>query len=226
MGGILELASQQAIPTYEVSDLKHSSATALLAGIDLIVVACFPFILPKGWLDAPRLGCLNLHPSMLPAYRGPQPLFWQLRAGEQNTGITLHFMEQTADTGDIAAQAHVRLPDGISESEVDTLLANKGAALLVELLRDPENIPRSPQDEKIATYQPAPAPEDYVLSTSWNVRKAYNFIQGVRERGGVVIKSKEGVRYQVSGAQEFAEGQWADEDGWIGFADGSVKITK
>ena len=68
--------------------------------------------LPASLLRVPRWGCLNVHPSLLPQYRGPYPLFWQARHGNRNFGVTIHCMDERFDTGDIAAQAEVELPDG------------------------------------------------------------------------------------------------------------------
>ncbi len=98
------------------------------------MVACFSFVLPPALLQAPRLGCYNLHPSLLPGYRGPAPLFWQRRLGEEQTGVTLHRMTPAVDAGEIVAQVGVPLPDGSSAAQADALTAQVGAGLMLHML--------------------------------------------------------------------------------------------
>ncbi len=142
-------AAAHGIPVYTVGSLRDPAALAALRGLrpDLIMVACFPRLLPQSWLDAPTLGGLNLHPSLLPAYRGPTPLREQLSAREQHTGVTLHWMDTGADTGDIVAQARVPFPTGITEPEAERLTASAGAKLLLDALARYPNIPRTPQED-------------------------------------------------------------------------------
>ena len=103
---ISHVAWEHSIPVWEVGSLSDARTLELLADLqpDLIAVACFPYIFPSALLQLPRYGCLNLHPSLLPAYRGPLPLFWMARQGERQAGVTLHFLDEGLDTGDIVAQ--------------------------------------------------------------------------------------------------------------------------
>jgi methionyl-tRNA formyltransferase len=142
------LAAGAGIPILEVGSLKDPRAFDALDSLapDLICAACFPRLLPGRWLDRPRFGCLNLHPSLLPAYRGRDPLVDQFKAGERHTGVTLHFMDEGVDTGDIVSQAEVPFPDGITLSEAESLTAQAGAQLLLEALRLLPNLPRRPQE--------------------------------------------------------------------------------
>ncbi|MEZ4558302.1 MAG: formyltransferase family protein [Caldilineaceae bacterium] len=108
------LAWQRAIPVWRVGDVRHAATAQILAAqqADVACVACFPRLLPPSLLAVPRHGFLNMHPSLLPAYRGPAPLFWQLRDGVAKTGVTIHWMDASFDTGALAAQAPVTLPNG------------------------------------------------------------------------------------------------------------------
>ena len=106
-GGIVQLAWERQIPVWEVSRMSDPATVSTLAAYqpDLICVACFSLRIASSILDIPRLGSLNVHPSLLPAHRGPVPLFWAFRQGLQQTGVTIHLMDEGMDTGDILAQS-------------------------------------------------------------------------------------------------------------------------
>jgi methionyl-tRNA formyltransferase len=130
--------------------------------------------------------CLNVHPSVLPAYRGPTPLFWQFREGEHETGVTLHVIEEKLDAGDIVAQSVMPLPAGAHFPEVNATLAEMGAALVVELLQRMAAgvaVPRTTQDEALASYQPFPKEKDFRFDTHFTAERAFRFIRGTREWG-------------------------------------------
>ncbi len=103
---ILEIAFERQIPVWEVSGLARPEAVALLKDYqpDAICVACFSQRIPEPILRIPRFGCLNVHPSLLPANRGPEPLFWTFREGNRQTGVTIHLMDRGMDTGPVLAQ--------------------------------------------------------------------------------------------------------------------------
>src|SRR5216684_2691142 len=125
---ILELAWEQDIPVWEVRQLSDPETLRVLATYhpDMICVACFSKHIPHGILDIPPLGCLNVHPSLLPANRGPEPLFWAFRQGSRKTGVSIHFMNEGMDTGDILAQASIDIPVGISYAELEQQCAIRG----------------------------------------------------------------------------------------------------
>jgi methionyl-tRNA formyltransferase len=228
---IIHLAWENAIPVFAVARPDDESLVGLKdLRPNLLCVACFPRLLPPGWLACPPLGCLNLHPSLLPAYRGPAPLFWQFRAGESQTGVTLHFMDEGADTGDIVAQtAPLALPDGITGPEAEHLLAEAGAQLLLDSLRLPL-LPRRPQPAT-STYQPYPQAADRLISTTWPARRAYNFIRGAAEWGPFVIDAggkllvvQEATAFDAAGelSQPYRVGD--NHQAWIQFTPGVLHI--
>jgi len=145
------VAAQAGIPILEVGSLKDPRAFDALDTLapDLICVACFPRLLPKRWLDRPQFGCFNLHPSLLPAYRGRDPLVDQLIAGEKRTGVTLHFIDEGVDTGDIVSQVEIPFPESISQPGAERLTARAGAQLLLDALRLLPNLPRRPQEKRL-----------------------------------------------------------------------------
>lgn len=170
---------------------------------DAIVVACFPWRLP-GWILAlPPRGCLNLHPSLLPDGRGPEPVFWAFRRGMEETGVTLHLMNDHFDAGPIIAQIRVPIPDGATIPSVEQALAEIGAGLALDHLRDTSGRPLAslPQPEDAPGYAPFPRGEDLTVPTSWDARHAARFIHAaVPVYGPIpVVVLATGQRLQVEG---------------------------
>jgi methionyl-tRNA formyltransferase len=181
---IVQVGWERGIPVFRANRLDHPETVRLVAemAVDVACVACFPWRIPGALLDVPPAGFLNLHPSLLPAYRGPAPLFWAFRNGEQETGVTVHFMAETLDTGDIVLQAPVALPDGISGSEAESRCAARGGQLLVEAVRALASgtVPRRPQPPG-GHYHSWPSPKAFRLTPDWPARRAFNFMRGTAE---------------------------------------------
>jgi len=159
---------------------------ALASRVDAIVVACFPAKLPPALLARPRLGGLNVHPSLLPLGRGPAPVFWTLRRGERRTGATVHRLDGGFDTGPIVAQRAVDLPEGIRAPDLERDLMVLGGELLVEalpLLATGQLVP-APQDDARATRAPVPTPADWLVPTDLPAGWAFAFARDVAPLGG------------------------------------------
>jgi methionyl-tRNA formyltransferase len=182
---IADLALERAIPVFEARQLNAPETLHTIANLqpDVACVACFPWRIPASLLALPTHGFLNLHPSLLPAYRGPEPLFWVLRAGAE-IGVTVHFMDEGLDTGDIAAQAPIELPDGVSGTEAERRCADLGGRLLCETLAAISNgtLQRKPQPPGGSFYG-HPTQEDFTISVDWPARRAFNFMRGTAEWG-------------------------------------------
>lgn len=184
---IIGLAWQRGIPVFEVSRLKSQATCEALAALapDALAVACFPRLLPPGLLAVPRLGGYNVHPSLLPAYRGPEPLFWVFHDGLEHAGVTVHHLDTGADSGDIAAQQAVALPDGIGYGEAQRRLSDVGGRLLVQVLADAQaaQLTLRPQPAAAASMAPMPTAADFHIDAGWTVRRADNFMRGLAEWG-------------------------------------------
>ena len=117
--------------------LRDAEAQAAFAALDLdvAVVAAYGLILPVPILEAPRLGCLNVHASLLPRWRGAAPIVRAILAGDQTTGVTIMQMEKGLDTGPMLATVETRV-DGKTGGALTDELADKGAALMAEVLAD------------------------------------------------------------------------------------------
>jgi methionyl-tRNA formyltransferase len=198
----LSLAWAAGLPVLAVRDFNHPDRIAALIGleVDVACVSCFTRRIPAAVLRLPRLGFLNIHPSLLPDYRGPSPLFWQLRDGAP-TGVTIHYLDEGLDTGDIAAQAAVSLPDGVSGPDAEGQLTGAGLDLLRGVLLDLARgiVRRRPQPSG-GSYQGQPRPEDFALSTDWPARRAFNFMRGTADWGQLypIVLAHDTVRLAVA----------------------------
>lgn len=188
----VELAWEAGVPVLEVGWVDAAGLRALDAlEPDVAAIACFPWLLPRPWRDRPPRGCVNLHPSLLPAYRGPTPLFWQFRAGETRTGVSLHAVDGGTDTGSLIAQQAVPFPDGIDTIAAETLTASAGARLLAEWLAGGKTVGPPPPAEG-ASREPVPDAAARVVPVTWPVRRAFNFIRGAQMWGPFEIETGEG----------------------------------
>lgn len=183
---IVPLAWREGIPVWVIRDLAHDRLIAALTtlGAELGVVACFTRRLPKALLALFPWGVLNVHPSLLPDYRGPAPLFWQFRAGEERFGVTIHQVDEGLDTGDILAQQAIALPVGISGSAASARLTDLGIALLVEQLARLSAGTASPVSQPAGgTYFGQPTEQDFAIPIEWPARRAFTFMRGTMEWG-------------------------------------------
>ncbi len=135
--------------------LKGAEEQAAFAALDLdvAVVAAYGLILPQPILDAPRLGCLNVHGSILPRWRGAAPVQRAILAGDAITGVTIMQMERGLDTGPMLATVETPV-DGKTAGELSDELARSGAALMVKVLANPQSYPPVVQPDTGSTYAP------------------------------------------------------------------------
>lgn len=163
-------AQDAGIPVYQPTTLRDPVVQAELAALqpDLLVVAAYGLILPPEALAIPRLGCVNVHASLLPRWRGAAPIHWALLTGDDETGISIMRMEAGLDTGPVFTQAACPIPRGITGGELHNGLAMLGALLLQATL--PElltgRLVPQPQDDALATYAPKLSKTDLELDWS------------------------------------------------------------
>ena len=152
------VAEQHSIPVLQFARIKSPEGVAALRKIapDMIVTAAFGQILSKEILDIPPMGCLNVHASLLPKYRGAAPIQWAIIKGEMQTGVTIMYMNEGLDTGDMISSVVVPIPDDMTGGQLYELLAWKGAELLTKTMGDIESgkAVRTPQIEADASYYP------------------------------------------------------------------------
>ena len=200
---ILHLAWSKGVPLYAVNRIKAPETAGVIRtlGPHVGCVACFPRRVPPLLLKASRRGFLNVHPSLLPDYRGPSPLFWQFRAGEQRTGVTVHWMDAEFDTGPIAAQRAIPMPDGITETDATAMMARTGAQLLTQVLErvaDGE-IPYHKQAPG-GSSQPYPQEADFSIDLDWSAQRIYNFMRATAIWGNPFTVEVDGETYRLTEA--------------------------
>lgn len=211
---IVHMAWEANIPVYALNQIADPAVAGKFLGLnpDLVCVACFPQRVPASILTIPSLGFLNIHPSLLPDFRGPAPMFWIWRTGLTGaSGVTLHYMDEDLDAGDIVLQAPIEYPDGTSGPEADRLAGTIGGRLLVEALSTISRgqLIRRPQSGD-GSYYPWPVEADFELSTSWSARRAYNFMCGTAEWGYPYPVKIRGKRLELAEAIDFADGGTID----------------
>ncbi|MDD9899745.1 MAG: methionyl-tRNA formyltransferase [Alphaproteobacteria bacterium] len=145
-----------------VSLKKDADARADFAalGADVAVVAAYGLILPQAVLDAPKFGCLNIHASLLPRWRGAAPIQRAILAGDTMSGICIMQMDAGLDTGDVILRDTVPIKDITTASTLHDALAAQGAGLVVKVLDGIDTLPRTPQVEEGTTYAKMLSKED------------------------------------------------------------------
>lgn len=231
--GFLGIADAQQIPVWRVGNLHVPRSTDLIASIqaELLVCACFNRKLPAALYERFSLGGLNVHPSLLPDKRGPDPQFWVLKEGTGRTGVTIHRLSQRFDAGPILAQSAVAYHDGTTETDLDSLTSASGARLLAELLPDLRagTATETDQDDARATYAAFPTANDFRLDVNRPARAAFNFVRGIAGRGVPILVELEGQTLQVLEALAYGEEPRAAPDTnemvrWIPFNPGWALI--
>lgn len=151
-----------------------------LTHIDAIVVACFPWRLPRWLRTLPRLGVLNVHPSLLPALRGPEPAFWAIRLGLRETGVTIHLMDDGLDSGPVLRQRPVSIPPDGTLPALEATLAAVGGDMIGEALRGLAAGEITPREQRgTPTYAPSPGPHDLAVPTDLPAGWAAAFTRAV-----------------------------------------------
>ncbi|VXC60858.1 10-formyltetrahydrofolate:L-methionyl-tRNA(fMet) N-formyltransferase [Sphingomonas sp. 8AM] len=146
-------ADELGIPVVTPMTLRNAAAQAAFSAhqADVAVVAAYGLILPRAVLEAPRLGCLNVHGSLLPRWRGAAPVQRAILAGDAETGVGIMQMEAGLDTGPVRREARTPI-DGKNAGQLTDELALMGARLMVEVLRDPDACPPVAQPVEGVTY--------------------------------------------------------------------------
>ena len=183
MPPVKELALEHDIPVYQPIKARDEEFINTLKEInpDVIVVVAYGQILPKELLDIPKFGCINVHVSLLPKYRGAAPINWVIINGEEKTGVTTMYMNEGLDTGDIILQSEFALDDEITAGELHDIMMDEGAKLLIETLDKIEKgcAPRTPQNHEESSYAPIMNKALGNIDFSKTAKEIHNLVRGV-----------------------------------------------
>lgn len=185
---VKELAEEHGLLVLQPERVRDETFLQIFRGLnpDLVVVAAFGQILPGEILERPKLGCLNVHPSLLPKYRGAAPLNWTLIRGEKTTGVTIMMMDAGVDTGDLVLQEETPVGEGETCDGLHDRLALMGAELLLKAIEQTEagTAVRTPQDHQLATHAPRLKKEDGRIDWGRDAAAIVNFIRGLSSTPG------------------------------------------
>ncbi len=180
---IKETALSLGLEIYQIDNIKSHEALAKIREWDpeIIVVASYGQIIPESILEYPSYGCINVHASILPKYRGAAPIQRAIMAGEKSSGITIMYMDKGLDTGDIIEQTSVDINDDMDHGALEKVLAEIGADLLIQVISELEPGPakRIKQDDSRATYAHMLKREDELINWSESSLKIFNQIRAL-----------------------------------------------
>jgi methionyl-tRNA formyltransferase len=176
-------ALEAELPVIQPTTLKDEAVFAELKAFapELIVVAAYGKLLPNSILELPKYGCINVHSSLLPKYRGAAPINWAMVNGEKETGVTIMYMAQALDAGDIISQRVTPIEPEENAEELYTRLAELGAELLSETVVSIANgtATRTPQDDSQHTYAPMLSRELSPIDWSRPAQSIHDQIRGL-----------------------------------------------
>lgn len=180
---VKELAGQHGIPVYQPLKVRDPDFVDIIRELkpDVIIVVAFGQLLPKALLDIPPHGCINVHASLLPRYRGAAPLNWSIINGEAETGVTTMLMDVGLDTGDMLLTRKTPLDENEGIQALHDRMAVMGAELLAETLDRlaTGDIVPQPQDSAASCYAPMLKKEDGIIDWHTDARTIHNRVRGL-----------------------------------------------
>lgn len=201
---VQKLAEMHHIPVCSPLSLKTPEIQAEFAAwkADVAVVAAYGLILPEAILRANKFGCINIHPSLLPRWRGAAPIQRAVLAGDRETGVAIMQMDKGLDTGDILRMETLPLPDGMTAGELHDNLAKQGASLLLKVLDGLENGNINPQKQSAdgVTYAEKIRKEEAKINWNRSASEVLNLICGLSPWPGAYMEYK-GERIKILKAE-------------------------
>lgn len=180
---VKQLAVQYGIPVYQPRTLRDGSSDSLIQELapEIIVVVAYGCIIPPQLLHAAKYGCINLHVSLLPKYRGSAPIQWAVLNGDEQTGVTIMQLDEGLDTGDILMVEPVSIDPEMTSGELFDMVSSIGAKTLVKalpLIEAGELTPQK-QEESLATHAPALTKEMARFTFSESAAHIHNWVRGM-----------------------------------------------
>lgn len=204
---VKELALRHGIPVHQPLKLRQPEVVAELAALDpdLIVVVAYGQILPKSVLDIPRFGCINVHASLLPKYRGAAPINQAIIDGETETGITTMYMDVGLDTGDMLLKKSLKIGPDETAGQLHDRLARLGRETMDETLLQlcAGGLQRQAQDNNLTCYAPMMKKEDGRIDWSRSAAEVHNRVRGLDPwPGAYTTLNDELLKLAATGAED------------------------
>ena len=198
-------AEKLGLPVYQPNTLKDEAFAELLSTLnpEVIVVVAFGKILPKNVLDFPKHGCINVHGSLLPEYRGAAPMQRAIIDGKAVTGITTMYMDVGLDTGDMLLREELPIEEDDNFETIHDKLGALGAELIVKTLAAAEDgtLTRIPQDDAKANYAQKITKDDCLIDFSRDARTVHNQIRGLSPIPLALTHTPDGKLLKVTAAK-------------------------
>ena len=178
---VKKLALENNIKVFQPIKIKEEYQEILDLNPDIIITCAYGQIIPKEILDYPKYGCINVHASLLPKYRGGAPIHWSIINGDKETGITIMYMDEGMDTGDIISQESIDILDSDNLESIHDKLSVLGTKLLLETLPSIFNDTndRIKQDPSKVTYAYNIKREEEHIDFNKTSREVFNLIRGL-----------------------------------------------
>ena len=193
-------AQEHGIAVYQPVRVKATDFVDVLRGLapDLIVVVAFGQILSKEILSLPPLGCINVHASLLPRYRGAAPMQWAIVRGEKETGVTTMFMDEGLDTGDMLVRETLPITQAMTAAELHDAMMKLGADVLEKTLfsLSEGTLKRTPQDDALSTYAPLLDKEVGRIDWKKSAQEIHNLVRGLNSWPGAYTML-EGQKFKI-----------------------------
>ncbi|MCR9277884.1 MAG: methionyl-tRNA formyltransferase [Pseudomonadaceae bacterium] len=188
-GPVKVLAEKHGLPIEQPKSLRSSAAREHLASyqLDALIVAAYGLLLPESILQTPRLGCINVHASILPRWRGAAPIERAILAGDSETGVAIMQMDKGLDTGPVFMSTRTPIERTTTASELHKTLAEQGSQALLEVLGDLEQRTTAPQNDALATLAPKISPADSQIDFSASASRAEAQVRALAHRQPPVL---------------------------------------
>ncbi|MEZ5765437.1 MAG: methionyl-tRNA formyltransferase [Xanthobacteraceae bacterium] len=230
-------ARELGLPVFSPKSLKGAEAAQAFAAhaADAAIVVAYGLILPQAILDAPRLGCFNLHASLLPRWRGAAPINRAIMAGDATSGAMVMKMDAGLDTGDVAASLRMTITDAMTAGDLHDSLAEAGGALMAETMTQLEHgpLPLTPQAADGVTYAAKIEKDEARIDWTKSAREVLRHCHGLSPFPGAWTQAEidgQPVRLKILRCSlaegHGAPGELLDEQLTIACGDGAIRVTQ
>lgn len=220
---VKQVAQEEGIRIIQPEKINSQEVKGILEEIkpDVVTVVAYGEILPAWLLKFPKYGCVNVHPSLLPKYRGPAPIVWAVMEGEKETGVTVQRMDEGLDTGNILKQVKINIEADDTRGTLESKLAKLGAEILVSTLDEleEEDIAAVPQNEEEATYAKKLEKDEFEINWQLDTERIIDLVRALNPYPGAhtLYEGKRLKVWRVSQSQAQVEITDAEVGTIVGF---------